>query len=412
MNNLSERDEEIDLLKIVEVLIKNWVFIIKFTLYIAITSAIISLVIPAAYKSTAKILPPKNSSSSITSQIQSILPSAFPVVPLVSDTLSLYGELLKTNYVIDYVIEKNKLKELYNIDKTYKLREMVKDKIEIVSDKKSQIITIGYIDKNKELAYRVVKSLIEGLKELNDKIAITEASQRRLFYEKQLQIARENLIRSEEELRRFQLKTGTIKLDEEAKGIIEQISYLRAEITSKEVRLKSIESYLTKENPEYKNLVDEIKALKEQLEKLQSKVPSNDPDLFSTKQLSNYGIEYIRKVREFKYNEALYEILLKQYETARLDESRDPTIIQVIEDPEIPQVRVKPKRKFIVFTSIILSIFVSIIIVFLKTFYENNLNIRKMAEDIKNEMNYLKILNSIRDDMNRVICFLKTNWKR
>ena len=367
-------DDEIDLLDLLIPILKYKGLIIRITLYSFFISIIVSLLLPKKYLSSAKILPPQTQSS-VSQQILSQFLGASGLGSVggfagIKDNLSLYAELIKTNTVLDYVIEKNDLKNVYKKDKTYKLREILKSNIVIKTDKKSGIIDVGYIDKDPELAYKITTSLIDGLKFLNNNLAITEASQRRLFYEEQLKLAKENLVKSEEDLRVFQLKTGSIKVDEDAKAAIEEASMIRAKISAKEVELKVLKTYATPNSPEYKQIEAEISALKEQLSKLQAKIPGDDY-LFSTKKASLYGIEFIRKMREFKYNEALYEILLKQYEAAKLDESRDSTVIQIIENPEIPEKRYSPKRKLIVLVSTFTKFFFSIFFVFFINLFES-----------------------------------------
>ena len=398
----TQYQDEIDLLDLFLVIAKNRVLIFKITFYSCLLSVIISLLLPNIYRSSVKILPPQNTSS-LPQQFLSSLADIPIQIPGKVDYSSLYSELVKSNDVIDYAIERNNLREFYKEDEKDDLREIVRKNIITEVDKKSGIITISYLSKEPEVSYNVVRSLIEGLKKLNDRLAITVASQKRLFYEEQLLNAKENLIRSEEDLKTFQFKIGSVKVDEELKAAVEEASALRAKISAKEVELSVLKKYVTPENTKYKNLVDEIAALKEQLSKLQSKIPSDDDALLSAKKASTYGIEYIRKMREFKYNESLYEILLKQYEIAKLEEARDPTIIQIVEKPEIPQKRFKPKRRLIVAITTILSFFFSVFLVFVKKFIEDS----KKDEDGLNKILQIKEILRVKDLISEIISDFK-----
>jgi uncharacterized protein involved in exopolysaccharide biosynthesis len=71
------------------------------------------------------------------------------------------------------------------------------------------------------------------------------------------------------------------------------------------------------------------------------------------------GMEYLRKLRQLKYNETLYELLSKQYELAKLEEARDAVVIQVIDRAVPPERRSRPKRTLIVLLSMFLAFFVS-----------------------------------------------------
>lgn len=396
----------VDIFELFLPILNNWTFIFKITIYGFLLSVLISLLLPRYYQSTAKILPPQTQSS-----VSQQLLSQFSGMSMLSgggaaikDTSALYSELLRCNGVLDYVIEKNRLKEIYGVDRLPVLRTRLRRNISISSDKKSGIMTIGYTDRVPQRSFEIMESFIEGLKKINNEIAITEASQRRLFYEEQLKGAKDALIRAEEEMKAFQQKTGSIKIDEEAKAAIEEASVLRAKISAKEVQLKVLQGYATKENPEYKSLEATIVSLKEQLSKFQSKMPSDDDSLFSTKKASIYGTEFIRKTREFKYTESLYEILLKQYEAARLDESKDSTVIQIVERPEIPTFKFSPRRGKIVVVWTLIAFVFAVFVSFFANFYEN---FKKDGENAKKLEIALKAfsVSSLRSD-------LQSDWDR
>jgi len=403
----SSSDDEIDFFGLFLPILKNRNFIIKISIYAFMISALVSLLMPRYYRSTARILPPQTQSS-VSQQFL----SQFSGLGMFSggaaafkDTSALYTELLKTNGVLDYVIEKNDLKEVYGVECQSCLRDFLRGNLGVASDKKSGIMTIGYIDKNPELAFEITGSFIEGLKKINNELAITEASQRRLFYEEQLKNAGESLIKAEEGMKSFQQRTGSIKMDDEAKAAIEETSLIRARISAKEVQMKVLQGYATKESPEYKNLENEISALKEQLSRFQSKMPSDDDSMFSAKKASVYGIEFIRKTREFKYNEALYEILLKQYEAARLDESKDNTVIQMVEKPEVPTMRFSPQRRKIVVKWTFIAFFFAVFFVFAGNFYENlkkDDEAGKKLETIKKNLCLSGLKADIQSDWNKI----------
>ncbi len=406
-------NDEIDLIELLMPLLENINFIIKITIYAFILSALISLILPKIYISSTTLLPPQTQSS-ISSQILNQLGGLASGISLPGskDMPELYKAFLQTNEVLDYVIEKNKLEEFYKEKDKENLRKILKNNLQVDIDRKSGIIKVSYLSKSPEMAFKTVSSFIEGLKKLNNKLAVTEASQRRLFYEEQLEKAKENLIEAEEDLKKFQLKTGSIKIDEEAKAAIEEVSIIRAQISAKEIQLKVMKSYVTPENPEYKTLVDEISALKEQLSKLQSKVPDDDESKLSTKKVSVYGIEYIRKIREFKFNEAMYELMLKQYESAKLDESRDASVIQTVENPEIPQKRYKPKRKIIVAVSTFTALFFAIIWIYLKIFIKNIKASNPVLKDknISSFLDFKKIKSDIKTDIDKIKKILKNQF--
>lgn len=372
-NHLKQNDnnDDINLLDYLIVILKHKSFIIKATLGAMIIAAVISLVLPKTYRAETKILPPQKSGSSMSAFFASQMGSMglSPSMIGMKGTNKLYVALLKTRPVLDYVAGKLNLEEYYGAGSGYKVRKILSSNLMVTDDRKSGIITVACADKNPGMSAKIANSFIEGLDNLNNRLAVTEAAQRRLFFEKQLEKAKESLIESEEDLQKFQQKTGTIKVDAEAEAAIEGTSKIKAEISAKEVELRVMRNYATEQNPDLQKLKEKISALKEQLRKFESR--SSDDAIFSTKKLSALGTQYLRKMREFKYNESLYEIMLKQYESARLDESRDASIIQVVEKAEAPEKRWKPRRKKIVLNTGLVVFFFSIMLVFVRVWWEN-----------------------------------------
>lgn len=363
-------DDEINLLDYLIVLLKRKKLIIGITFGAAIITAIMSLNMPPVYKAETKIFPPQQSSSMAT-QFLSQLGGAGGI----KTTNDLYIGLLKSRPVLDGVIDRFKLIELYKTKSQEDARRALAGALKAQDDKKSGIITIGVEDKDPKRAAELANAFVEELGNLNNVLAVTEAAQRRLFFEEQLKDAKESLIKAEESMRGFQERTGAIKIDEQAKAVIEGIAQLRAQIAAKEVQLKVMRTYATPQNPDIQRTEEELSGLREQLSKLEVRSSHNNPDpLMPTGRIPSLGTEYIRKLREFKYNEALYEILVKQYGAAKLDEAREAAIIQVIEKAIPPEQRIKPKRRQMVMIAGGMGLFFSIFAAFFMEYKEKASN--------------------------------------
>ena len=68
-------------------------------------------------------------------------------------------------------------------------------------------------------------------------------------------------------------------------------------------------------------------------------------------QLPEAGLQYLRKYRDFKYQETLFEILAKQYEAARLDEAKSAPMVQVIDRAVPPEKKSWPPRAVLTLTA-------------------------------------------------------------
>lgn len=118
--------------------------------------------------------------------------------------------MLKSRSVLDRIIDRFKLMELYDVKYRVDARKALEGVLEVKSDKKSGIITISVEDKDPQRAADMANAFVEELKNLTKGLAVTEASQRRLFYEEQLKDAKESLLKAEEGMTGFQEKTGAL----------------------------------------------------------------------------------------------------------------------------------------------------------------------------------------------------------
>ena len=280
--------------------------------------------------------------------------------------------MLKSRPVLDAIVDRFRLMRLHKTKYREDARRSLLGQLTASDDKKSGIITIAVEDKDPKRAAEMANAFVDELKNLNKRLAVTEAGQRRLFYEEQLKDVKESLLQSEESLKGFQEKTGAIKMDDQARAVIQGLAQVRAQIAAKEVQLRVMKTYATVNNPDAQRLEEEVRGLKEQMGRLEAKGGHNPDALMPTSRMPQVGTDYLRKLRELKFNEALYEILLKQFEVAKLDEARDATVIQVIEQAVPPEKKFKPKRTQMVLIAFVVGLFISIFGAFFLEFIERS----------------------------------------
>ena len=368
MEERQTQEEGINLIDYIAILLKRRWLIISITLGAAMAATIISLHMTPIYRAETKIFPP----------LQRDVPGIAEFLarggaggmalggPLPREVPNeLYIELLKSRPVLDPIIDGFGLMELYETKSREDVRKRLLGSLKTEDDRRSGIITIGVEDEDPERAAALANAFVEELKSLNRGLAITEASQRRLFFEEQLKGAKDALIKSEETVRGFQEKTGAIRIDEQARALIEGIARLRAEIATNEVGLKVMHTYATPQNPDLQRAEEKLKGLKVELSKLEAKGGGQSPDpLMPAGKIPAVSTEHMRKLREFKYSEALYKILLKQYEAAKFDEAKDFAAVQVVEEAIPPEKKVRPKKGQMVLIAGVTGFFFSIFVAF------------------------------------------------
>jgi uncharacterized protein involved in exopolysaccharide biosynthesis len=265
--------------------------------------------------------------------------------------------MLKSRPVADALIRRFDLQRIYRAKDLTAARKKLARETDIVSEKDG-MISISIEDKDKKQAAAMADAYVEELRNLTKRLAITEAGQRRQFYEDQLKQAKEDLVGAEVGLKQAQQKSGMILLDAQAKGIIEGIGNLRARIAAKRVELQGLRTFATEQNAQVSLAESELSAMESELRRAEQQGGGDSFDL-ALKNVPEAGLEYVRALRELKYRETLFEILAKQYEMARLDEARDAALIQVVAPAVEPDRKSFPPRTLIAVLSALAGLFLA-----------------------------------------------------
>jgi uncharacterized protein involved in exopolysaccharide biosynthesis len=175
---------------------------------------------------------------------------------------------------------------------------------------------------------------------------MSEAGQRREFYDEQVRQAKNDLERAESALSAVQQRTGVLQVDAQTKALIDSATALRSHISSGEVQLHALRNMETEENPEVRQAQARLNGWRHELELLES-AQSDDP-AFSKGRAPLQAQEYMRAWREVQYQRAVLDMLHRQFEAAKLDETRETTIIEVVDPAVPPDTRSSPKRAAIV----------------------------------------------------------------
>jgi uncharacterized protein involved in exopolysaccharide biosynthesis len=363
-------DDEISLLDLALVLVKRKKLIFWMTFGLAVLVAIYSLVTPKIYRAETRLLPPKSAEVGASALLDMATGGAASA--LAGKTPGdLYVGIAKGRTVMDAVIGKFKLGEVYEIDNPDRIRAALSGNLEAKSDLKTGIISIAVLDRDPVRAAAVANGFVEALKDVTSGLAISESAQKRLYYESQIKDVQASLQKAENDLKSYQERTGIQEAGSQTGALIGTMASLRAQITAKEVQLRALRAYATGQNPEVKKVQNELAALYGQLERLEAGQGSGTDPLNPEGGMPKARLEYMRLLREAKFNEYLYGLLQKQFEMAKLGEVKDAAVIQVIDEAVPPQVRFKPKRRLMVMLAAVLGFFLSIFAAFFLEFLEN-----------------------------------------
>jgi uncharacterized protein involved in exopolysaccharide biosynthesis len=352
-------DDEFSLIDLAIMLAKHKKTILGASLITGVLTAIYSLFVPAIYTSDTQILPPQQQSSAaamIASQLGALSGMAGSSLGIKNPN-DTYIAMFKSRSLQDNMIRRFQLQKVYHTDTPGETRIALTAATKVTSGKEG-FITVSVDDTDPKRAAAIANGYIEELQNLTQVLAVTEASQRRLFYQKQLLQAKQELSDAEIGLKQIQEQTGLIKLDAQAAATVAATANLKAQVAMKEVQLGAMRTFATVNNPEYIRIQQELGGLRAQLSKVEtgSVSPGKVPEA---------GLEYMRKTRDLKYYETIYELLAKQFEMAKLDEAKESSLIQVLDKAIPPEKRSSPKRTQMVLIASFAAGFVAVIWAFI-----------------------------------------------
>ncbi len=325
-------DEGVSLGEMLAPLARHWQLWLGGTLLAGALGAGGSYLITPVFTSTTTFLPPQQRQSVASSALASLGALAGIVGGGAGKSpADEYVSLMQSVTVTDRIVDRFKLVELYHAKYRRDARRDLADSTVIVIGKKDGLISVSVDDVEPARAAAIANQYVEELRRMTTVLAVSEAQQRRMFFEKQVQDTNVHLIAAQSALQDSGFSAGAMKAEPRAAS--DEYARLRAEMTTAEVRLQTLRNSLTETTPQVQEQTAKLQALRTKVTQLEqsSAAPSADQD-------------YVSKYREFKYQEKLFELMAQQYELARVDESREGALIQVV-DPALPaEVKSKPKR--------------------------------------------------------------------
>ncbi|HTZ90596.1 MAG TPA: Wzz/FepE/Etk N-terminal domain-containing protein [Alloacidobacterium sp.] len=359
-------NDEVSLLDILIILARRKWLIFKVTAGFGIVALLVSLILPKKYTATTTVLPPQQNSS-ISSALMSQIGNLGSLGALAGSTIGLknpndmFVAMFKSRTVEDAMVKRFGLMEEYHQKYMSTARKAFESHATVESGTKDNLIHISIEDKNPKRAAEMANAYVDEYRNLSQHLAIGEAAQRRLFFEQQMEQAKDNLANAEEALKETQQKTGMIQLDSQARALIESAAALRAQIAAKEVQLEAMRTYATGQNSDVVQAQQELDGLKAQLAKLGGNVDDSSAGLIMPKgQVSQAGIEYIRRLRDVKYYDTIFQILARQFELAKLDEAKEGALIQVVDPAIVPDYKSSPKRALITIIATLAGLFIGL----------------------------------------------------
>ncbi|MGL6110859.1 MAG: Wzz/FepE/Etk N-terminal domain-containing protein [Rubrivivax sp.] len=353
-------DDGISLLDLMLPLIESWKLWIFGSLAAGLLALGASFLIEPTFTARTSFLPPQMQQSGMSSALASLgglagLAGAAAGLKSPADQMV---ALMQSTTAQDRMIEQFKLIDLYEKKYRFEARLELDKNSRIAIGKKDGLISVEVDDKSPQRAADMANAYVEELRRMTSVLAVSEAQQRRAFFEKELKDARDQMIAAQKVLQATGFNLGALRA--EPKAAAEGYARLKADLTGAEIRLRVLRGTLADTTPEVQRQLAELGEMRAQLAKLEQTAESN------------VGPDYVTKYREFKYRETLFDLFARQYEIARVDESREGTLIQVVDLAMPPEYKSKPKRLFIAVATTLLSLLLLAMFILVRYFWRES----------------------------------------
>lgn len=362
----TQSTDEISAIDLLTVLGKKKHVVLRTTVIAVVVGLLLAFLLPKEYTAEVTLLPPQQGSS-LSSLLASQLGGLTSMASLAGHDLGLknpndmYVSLFKSRPVEDAMIRKYGLMSEYHEKLLSNARKAFEKHADVDGSQKDGMLHISVTDRNPERAADLANGYVEQYKLLSANLAITEAGQRRLFFQQQLDDTKGKLESAEDALKTYEDKNGVIQIDSQARALITSAVSLRAQISTKEVEIQGLRSYAADGNPELLQAQQELDGLRTQLAKLTGN-SSEDGVILPKGKVPEESIEYLRKYRDVRYYETIFEILAKQLEMARLDEAKEGALVQVVAPAVAPDHKSSPHRALIIVGCLVAGFFVGILL--------------------------------------------------
>jgi uncharacterized protein involved in exopolysaccharide biosynthesis len=333
----------------------------------------IALLIPNKYTSTAQLMPPDSQALSSTSMLSALAGGGAIAPSLAGGLMSArtpggtFIGILDSQTAQDDIINRFDLRRVYHRKLYFDARKILTERTTIVEDKKSGIISIAVMDRDRYRARDLAEAYVEELNKLVNKESTSSARRERIFLEERLKSIKSALDASSRELSNFSSRNATLDLQKQGEATVEAAGKLQGELIAAQSELSGLKAMYTDDNVRVRQVRGRVDELQRQLRKMSGvgegmdgAALKSDQLLPSVRKLPLLGFTYYDLYRQVTMQDTIYQTLTKQYELAKVQEAKEIPPVKVLDEPDVPERKSSPHRMLIVLVGFLVSAFSSI----------------------------------------------------
>lgn len=377
-------EQGIKVLELLQVLVKRKILIAAICCLTGLLSSAYSLTLPNIYAATTKVFPPQKEGAGLSAMLGQMGGIAGMAAGSAKGNESeLYVSLLKSRSVGFAVIQRLDLAKTYKT-KTYTKTWKRLDAAVKVQAGRDGIITLVAEDRDPRQAALLANTMTDELGRVMVRLNLSKAGSEMLFLGKRLDLVKRDLKQAEDDMKDFSQRHKIVQVDAQAEASVSGVARLKGDLAEKEVQLAVLRTSLSDENFEVKELLAAIKRLQHDLARMVGNGGGGE-GIPAIGNVPGLGLEYARKLRELRTQEAIFEQLTKQYEMAKMNQAKDSSSLQILDEAVVPEEKSRPRRSTIVAMATVAAFICSIVLVFVLEHFE------KMPDGKR------KVIESLRD---------------
>jgi tyrosine-protein kinase Etk/Wzc len=349
-------------------------FIVWFVLSITIVTTIIALISPKWYKATASVFPAEQTNlfsglEGISSLMKNFSPSG-KLASLAGPTeAERYVGILKSENALMKVIDKFDLTKVYDITsypRMNTLKELLGNVQFEITDEGT--LQIGVYDKDPKRAADMANYFVEILNEINSNLQVQNARGNRVFIEQRYNKNLEDMRKSEEALKSFQLKYGVIAMPEQIEASIKAGAAIYAQLAAKEIKLSVLKRTLSDSHPSITAAQIDVDETKKKLNEMSSgskTAPDEMKVLVPFSQTPQLAADYIRLYRDVEIQYKILQFITPLFEQAKVEEQRSTPSVVSLDKALVPERKAKPKGSLFALIAFVVSLLLSLLTIFI-----------------------------------------------
>ena len=337
---------------VVGTLLKKWKIIFILTALAAVTSIVLSLLMPAWYRAETRLLSPEGTGTNPLSAALSsnISAAASAIFGGSGGDFFRYITILSSRTMLEEVVEEFDLIDVYDTGETKDpmaiATAILRENVDFPIDKEYEYLSIGVMDTDPQRAADIANFLVAELNVRNQELAAQDAANYRLFVENRYHEAILTLDSLKDASQQFQNEFGVFDLQAQTAAFLEQMAALRAEAISLEIEYEALREQYGPGNAQ----VRIAKAASDAAAQKNNNALQGSEQILpvAREQLPEVFRAYIDLEQQLLIQKNILELITPIYEQARFQEERKYEAVQVVDYAIPPSEKAKPRRSIIV----------------------------------------------------------------